>query len=392
MIIHVDMDAFYASVEQLDNPDLKGQCVMVGGTSNRGVVAAASYEARKYGVHSAMPNFQARQKCPDGIFVPPRMSRYKEISGRIMAILKDYSPLVEIVSIDEAYIDITGCTGILGTPLEIARSIKEKVKKKTGLTCSVGMAPVRFLAKIASDLEKPDGLSIIHPDQVKTFIDALVIQKVPGIGKKSTQQLHRLGIRFLGDVKHYPEEMLTKRLGKFGYRLVELSKGIDTTPVSPDSEHKSVSAELTLSHNTMDTDVLKKTLLKQSERVSRELRKLGFKAKVVTLKLKHDDFRQVTRRVTIQSPTQSTKVLYQEAARLLDQYDLAQKVRLVGMGASGFISASEPTQMSLFDQTPAGNPNWEKVDKTLDHIDRKFGKDVVRRASLSGNTNKGSSS
>jgi DNA polymerase IV len=392
MIIHVDMDAFYASVEQLDNPDLKGQCVMVGGTSNRGVVAAASYEARKYGVHSAMPNFQAKQKCPDGIFVPPRMSRYKEISRRVMAILKDYSPLVEIVSIDEAYIDITGCTNILGTPREIARSIKEKVKKETGLTCSVGMAPVRFLAKIASDLEKPDGLSIIHPDQVKTFIDTLVIQKVPGIGKKSTQQLHRLGIRFLGDVKHYPEEMLTKRLGKFGYRLVELSRGIDTTAVSPDSEHKSVSAELTLSHNTMDTDTLKKTLLKQSERVSRELRKLGFKAKVVTLKLKHDDFKQVTRRITIQSPTQSTKVLYQEAARLLDQYGLAQKVRLVGVGASGFISASEPTQMSLFHQTPAHSGNWAKVDKTLDHIDQKFGKDAVHRASLQRSSKKEGSS
>ena len=182
MIIHVDMDAFYASVEQLDNPDLKGQCVIVGGTTNRGVVSAASYEARKFGVHSAMPIFQAKKKCPQGVFVPPRMSRYKAVSQHIMAILKGYSPLVEMVSIDEAYIDIAGCTGLLGSPREIALTIKKKIQAETCLTCSVGIAPVRFLAKIASDLDKPDGLTIIHPEQVNDFIDTLVIQKVPGIG------------------------------------------------------------------------------------------------------------------------------------------------------------------------------------------------------------------
>ena len=392
MIIHVDMDAFYASVEQLDNPDLKGKCVMVGGTTNRGVVSAASYEARKYGVHSAMPIFQAKQKCPQGVFVPPRMSRYKAVSQRILAILKGYSPLVEMVSIDEAYIDITGCTGILGPPREIGLSIKEKIRSETCLTCSVGIAPVRFLAKIASDLDKPDGLTIIYPEQVNDFIDALAIQKVPGIGKKSTQQLNRIGIRFLGNIKHYPKEMLTKRLGKFGHRLIDLSNGIDPTPVSPESEHKSVSSELTLSKNTMDTGYLKQTLLQQSERVSRELRKMGVKAKVITLKLKHDDFKQVTRRITIQSPTQSTNTIYKEAARLLDQYGLAQKVRLVGVGASGFVSAAEPVQMDLFDNSPVGNKNWEKVDKTLDHIGKRFGKGMVRRASLQHESKKKTSS
>jgi len=392
MIIHVDMDAFYASVEQLDNPELKGQCVMVGGTTNRGVVAAASYEARKYGVHSAMPIFQAKKKCPQGVFVPPRMFRYKAISQRILTILKGYSPLVEMVSIDEAYIDIGGCTGILGSPLEIGRNIKEKVRAETCLTCSVGIAPVRFLAKIASDLDKPDGLTIIRPGQVNDFIDALAIQKVPGIGNKSTEQLNRIGIRFLGDIKHYPKEMLTKRLGKFGYRLIDLSNGIDPTPVSPESKHKSVSAELTLSKNTMDTHYLKQTLLQQSERVSRELRKMGVKAKVVTLKLKHDDFKQVTRRITIPSPTQSTNTIYEEAVRLLDQYSLAQKVRLVGVGASGFVSAAEPVQMSIFDKNPVGKRNWEKVDKTIDHIGKKFGKGMVHRASLPDSTDKETSS
>ena len=246
----------------------------------------------------------------------------------------------------------------------------------------MGVAPVRFLAKIASDLDKPDGLTIIHPGQVDDFIDSLAIQKVPGVGKKSTEQLNRIGIRFLGDIKHYPREMLTKRLGKFGHRLKDLSSGIDTTPVSPESEHKSVSSELTLTKNTMDTRYLKQILLQQSERVGRELRKMGVKARVVTLKLKHDDFKQVTRRMTIQSPTQSTNTIYQEAARLLDQYGLAQKVRLVGVGASGFVSAAEPVQMDIFDKSPVGNKNWEKVDKTLDHIGKKFGKGIVHRASL----------
>lgn len=392
MIIHVDMDAFYASVEQLDNPELKGQCVMVGGTTNRGVVSAASYEARKYGVHSAMPIFQARKRCPQGVFVPPRMARYKAVSQNIMAILKRYSPLVEMVSIDEAYIDIAGCTGILGSPREIALSIKKKIQTETCLTCSVGVAPVRFLAKIASDLEKPDGLTIIYPEQVNDFIASLAIQKVPGVGKKATEQLNRLGIRFLGDVKHYPEGMLTKRLGKFGYRLMALSNGVDTTPVSPESEHKSVSSELTLEKDTMDTRYLKQRLLQQSERVSKELRKMGVKAKVVTLKLKHDDFKQVTRRVTIQSPTQSTEVIYKEAVKLLDQYSLGRKVRLVGVGASGFLSAAEPVQMNIFDENRSGNRNWEKVDNTLDHISKKFGKNIVHRASLPGSTDKDSSS
>lgn len=388
MIIHVDMDAFYASVEQLDNPDLKGRCVMVGGTTNRGVVSAASYEARKFGVHSAMPIFQAKKKCPHGVFVPPRMSRYKAVSQRILAILKGYSPLVEMVSIDEAYIDIAGCTAILGTPREIALAIKKKILTETCLTCSVGVAPVRFLAKIASDLDKPDGITMIHPKEVNDFIDALAIKKVPGVGKKSTEQLNRIGIRFLGDIKHYPGEMLIRRLGKFGHRLIDLSNGIDPTPVSPETEHKSVSSELTLAKNTLDTCYLKQTLLQQSERVSRELRKMGVKAKVVTLKLKHDDFKQVTRRMTIQSPTQSTDTIYKEAIRLLDQYGLTRKVRLVGVGASGFVSAAEPVQMDIFSKTQTENKNWEKVDKTLDHIGKKFGKNVVHRASLSDRTEK----
>ena len=182
--LHIDMDAFYASVEKLDDPRLKNKCVIVGGTSSRGVVSAASYEARRYGVHSAMPIFKAKQKCPHGVFVPPRMGRYKEVSKKVMALLKEFSPLVEPVSIDEAYMDITGCRRLFGEPQEIAREIKEKIRDRVQLTCSVGVAPNKFLAKIASDLEKPDGLTVILPDQVSQFVESLAIQKVPGVGKK----------------------------------------------------------------------------------------------------------------------------------------------------------------------------------------------------------------
>jgi len=388
MIIHVDMDAFYASVEMLDNPRLKGQCVIVGGTSNRGVVSAASYEARKFGVHSAMPVFQAKRLCPRGIFIPPRMSRYKTVSRSIMAILKSFTPLVEIVSIDEAYMDLQGSPQTMGTSRDIAAKIKTKIHAQTGLTCSVGMAPVRFLAKIASDLEKPDGLTIIYPAEVPDFIATLEIQKVPGIGKKSTQTLHRLGIRYLGDINRYPREMLQKRLGKWGLRLMNLSRGIDPTPVSTQRDHKSVSAEQTLATNTMDTHFLKQIMLQQSQRVSKQLRKMDVRAKVITLKLKHDDFKQVTRRTTISVPTQSTETIFQEAVSLLEQYQLNQKVRLVGVGASGFISSRQPVQMDIFDAAPRRNRNWEKIDQTLDHISQKFGKKLVDRASLSSDSKK----
>ena len=221
MILHIDMDAFYASVEQLDNPWLKGKCVIVGGTSNRGVVSACSYEARKYGVHSAMPIFQARQRCPDGIFVPTRMARYKEMSKKIMAILRDFSPRIEVVSIDEAYMDISGSRRLQGDPEKVAVDIKNKIKTSLGLTCSVGMAPGKFLAKVASDIDKPDGLTIIWPQDVTDFIRRLPVQKVPGVGKKTYAQLESMGIKTLEDVKKFPEKIILDRLGKFGHRLID---------------------------------------------------------------------------------------------------------------------------------------------------------------------------
>jgi DNA polymerase-4 len=382
MILHIDMDAFYASVEQLDNPRLKEECVIVGGLSNRSVVSAASYEARKFGIHSAMPMFQARQKCPQGIFVRPRMDRYKSVSKKIMSLLREFSPRVEVVSIDEAYVDITGCSRLYGQPHEIAAHIKNKIEDTVNLTCSVGVGPSKFIAKIASDLEKPDGLTILMPEQVPQFLEKMPVYKVPGVGKTTLKQLERMGINTLGDVSKYPEKLLLKRLGKFGRRLMELSTGMDDSPVMPVSRRKSVSSEETLLSDIDDKKVLNNYILEQAASVARQLRKEGVKAKTITLKIKHTDFKQVTRSTTLPVPTQSSETIYQTASMLLNKYRMKTKIRLIGVGASGLRADSAPAQMSLFKDSKSNNGNWEKVDKTVDSITAKYGKDVIKRGSL----------
>ncbi len=382
MILHIDMDAFYASVEQLDDPRLKNKCVIVGGTSNRGVVSAASYEARQFGVRSAMPIYQAKQRCPHGIIVPPRMHRYQEVSKKIMAVLRDFSPLVEPVSIDEAYVDITGCQRLFGEPQEIALEIKRKIKETVNLSCSVGVAPNKFLAKIASEMQKPDGLKLIMPDQVPQFIDSLPIKKVPGVGKKMVLRLELLGIRTLGDVQRLPEKSILKHLGKFGQRLRTLSSGADDSPVTPHAPHKSASSERTLAADTSDIKLLKRYLLSQSEEVAQQLRKMGVRAKTITLKIKDADFKTVTRRTTIAIPTQSSKTIYNCAAQLIDEFKMTKKVRLIGVGTSGFSPTIASVQMGLFDHKEESGDNWEKVDEAMDSISQKFGKDVIGRATL----------
>jgi DNA polymerase-4 len=382
MILHIDMDAFYASVEQLDHPEYKGKCVIVGGQSNRSVVSAASYEARKFGVHSAMPMFQARQKCSGGIIVAPRMARYKEISRIIMNLLKEFTPLLEVVSIDEAYMDLSGSDKLHGDPVDIGTEIKNKILSAVNLTCSVGIAPNKFLAKIASDMNKPDGLTIIQESEVESFVQPLAIRKVPGVGEKTAAQLSRMGVKTLGDVHKFSEEALIKRLGKFGRRLKQLSLGIDTSAVQPDSRHKSISSERTLSADTSDLNKLKVFLLKQSETVAAGLRKEGLRAKTITLKMKTADFKIFTRSRTLNAPTRSSENIYLEAEKLLASFNLTPKVRLIGVGASGLISASVPVQMDLFSQNSAATQTWERVDQTLDSIQQKFGKDAIRRASL----------
>ena len=382
MILHVDMDAFFASVEKLDNPNLTGKCVIVGGLSNRSVVSAASYEAREFGVHSAMPIFRARQKCPQGIFIKPRMHRYKELSRNVMEVLKKYSPVVEQVSIDEAYIDITGCEKLYGEPKEIAFKIKMEIKEKVGLTCSTGIAPSKVLAKISSDINKPDGFFHITHNEVPGFIETLAVQKIPGVGRVVLKKLELLGIRTLGDVKQYPEDVLLKKIGKFGKRLIELSSCIDTSGVKDFSVRKSVSKETTLNEDTNNIEILREHVLKQSENVGRELRTMKVRARTITLKIKDSNHEQITRNITINNPTSSTEIIYREAFSLLDAFKIRKKIRLIGVGTSSLTSEDSPVQMELFNNRGSKTKNWEKVDKAVDNIINKFGKESVKRAVL----------
>ena len=382
MILHVDMDAFFASVEQLDDPSLRGRCVLVGGLSDRGVVAACSYEARKFGIHSAMPMFQARRKCPDAVIVPPQRGRYKELSGRIMATLSQFSPLVEPVSIDEAYLDITGCEKLQGNPEQVAAAVKTAVRAAVDLTCSVGAAPVKFLAKIASDLDKPDGLTVIRPERMMTFIDTLDVKKVPGVGPKMQARLRDMGIRHLGDVRAYPEDLLRRRLGKFGRRLRELSFGRDSARVIPSTAPKSVSSEETLAANTRDRRQLGRCLLKHAEDVARQLRRKRMRARTVILIVRHGDFSRVTRQSALARPSQSAEPIYHRVMKMLESYPLTRDVRLIGAGASGLLPAGTPVQMDMFAAGPESDRNWEKVDRAVDHITERFGRGVIRRASL----------
>jgi len=378
----MDMDAFFASVEQLDNPSLRGKCVVVGG-SHRGVVAAASYEARKYGIRSAMPIFQARQRCPHLVIVAPHRRRYAEISQCVMEILRTFSPLVEPISIDEAYVDITGCARLHGEPRETGRAVKACIKARTKLTCSVGIAPNKFLAKIASDLEKPDGLTLITPDQTAGFIEALPIAKVPGVGPHAQERLAGLGIQSLGQIRRLPEALLVRRLGKFGHRLMALAHGQDDSPVVPESAAKSVSSELTLDRDTTDRNVLACHLLAQSETVARQLRKEAVRARTITLKLKSADFAQHTRSHTLARPVQSSDPIYQTALSLLAAFPLVQPVRLIGTGAGNLQPESMPVQQELFGR-PEENQRgqWEKLDRVLDAITERYGRRSVVRGTL----------
>lgn len=382
MILHVDMDAFFASVEVLDNPQLAGKCVIVGGMSGRGVVSAASYEARRFGVHSALPMYQARQKCPHGIFLKPRGWRYKELSRQVMAILEGFSPLVEPVSIDEAYVDIQGCEQLHGPPEAIGAAIKEKIRKKVGLTCTVGIAPLKFLAKVASDMDKPDGLTFISRAAMPDVLARLPVEKVPGVGGRTRDQLERMGIATLGDLRKYSTEQLSRRLGKYGIRLAELAAGIDHGKVQPVRPVKSISSEETLPADTVDREALESHLLSQAEEVGRQLRKKKLWARTVTLKVKHADFTQVTRQRQLDSTTRASETLFKAACRLLQQYNPRKRVRLIGLGASELCDAAGPVQLSLFDDTAQTNGKWDSVDSAVDAIAERFGPEAVKKARL----------
>lgn len=378
IILHVDMDAFFAAIEAFDHPELKGKPVIVGGLTSRGVVSTASYEARRFGIHSAMPMFQAREKCPAGVFCKVNMPRYKEVSGKIMKILKDFTPLVEPVSIDEAFLDITGMEGLLGDPEKIARQVKERIYSETSLTCSIGIAPNKFLAKVASDLHKPDGLTIIQADRVDTFLAALPVEKIPGVGKKTVEELKRHGIKTTGEIRSFSEHQLEKRFGKFGLRLHELSCGHDSSPVVPSREMKSISAEETLPHDTKDLSLLLKKLRDYADEVAESLRRHGLKGKTISIKIKFSDFTSTTRAKTISRATDTSQVILHTARRLLEDHPLPKKVRLIGLEVSNLSENTGDAQMHLF-PIGADEEREGKIDKAMDDIRGKFGRKVIQR-------------
>jgi len=382
MILHIDMDAFFAAIEQRDNPDLKNKPVIISGNSKRSVVATASYEARKFGIGSAMPVFKAKQLCDHLEIVPGNQKKYQAESKKIMKIISHFSPLMEQVSIDEAYLDITGCKRLFGSFKDIALSIKEEIYNQLALTCSIGIAPIKFLSKIASDMNKPDGLTIIEPSRVKAFIFSLPIQKVPGIGKNSMKSMQLLQIKTLGDIKKYSLLVLTQKFGKMGKRLLELSNGIDKSRVETNYIRKSISSETTLLKDITDFQTIKKIILERSQIVGKTLRKKELVSKNVFIKIKFSDFSQITRSRKLNSLICSSSAIFNEALFLYKKVKLKKKIRLIGVGVTALQDKNTPVQMLLIQDPDNHNKQWESVDSAVDSISEKFGMDIINKASL----------
>lgn len=341
-ILHIDMDAFYASVEQRDDPALKGKPVIVGWAGERSVVCAASYEARKFGVHSAMPASRAKRLCPSGIWLVPDFERYRAVSRDIRAIFERHTPLVEPLSLDEAYLDVTQELTGIPTATETAETIRREIREETHLTASAGVAPNKFLAKIASDWRKPDGCFVIRPHQVAAFLVTLPVRKIPGVGKATEALLHEMKIETVGDLQQFEQSDLTARFGRWGTRLWELARGIDESPVEPSRKRKSWSSE-----NTFSTDVTRDEaadwLREQSQRLWETLDKKSMRGRTVTVKLRTPDFQTATRRLTPPDLPASGDDLARIAITLLDRFDFpaGAKYRLVGVGLSNFLEDDE---------------------------------------------------
>jgi DNA polymerase IV len=378
-ILHVDMDAFYASVEVLDNPALKGKPVIVGGDAKaRGVVSAASYEVRKFGVHSAMPMVTAIRLCPQAVVLPVRMDRYIEVSRRIHEIFDKYTTLVEPVSVDEAFLDVTDSARLYGGVEAVGRAIKAEIKDKLHLTASVGVAPNKFLAKLASDLEKPDGFTVITEENLHDVLDPLDVGKVWGVGKKTEKLLKSKGIATIGQLRKWPVESLRRIVGNYADDLVALASGIDDRQVETGRDAKSVSSEETFATDIANVETLAGVLLGQVEEVAGRLRQDGLRARTITLKLRYGDFRTITRSLTLSEPTDVTQTLWEEARKMLSKWKKQEggPLRLLGFGVSGF-DASQPAQGMLF--ADADQEKQKRLDRAVDDIHRRFGKGSVHR-------------
>ncbi|MBW2095358.1 MAG: DNA polymerase IV [Deltaproteobacteria bacterium] len=381
-IIHLDMDAFYPAVEVLDHPQLKGKPVIVGGINDRGVVSSASYEARNFGVHSAQPMVTARRLCPKGIFLPVRMNRYREVSAQVFEIFHRFTPLVEPLSIDEAFLDVTGSIRLFGQPEAIAQEIKSLIVRETGLTASAGVAPSKFVAKIASDMDKPDGLTVVPPENVRAFLDPLPIEKMWGVGKVTREALGRLGVRTFRDLSRIPLKVLEQRFGKQGLKMHELSLGLDERPVEPGREVKSVGHEETFARDIEDMDEARKEILALSTKVARRMRRKGMQGKTVTLKVKYSDFVQVTRSTTLPHATDDALEIFSNASRLLLDTEAGNRpIRLLGVSLSQLEHPWQEEQLSLFHRENESRKRRD-LNRALDSVFEKHGEKSVRPGSL----------
>ncbi|MHB8958629.1 MAG: DNA polymerase IV [Candidatus Limnocylindrales bacterium] len=378
-ILHVDLDAFFAAVEQRDRPELRGKPVIVGGggPNDRGVVSTASYEARKFGVHSAMPLRTAGRLCPQGIFVPVDGRKYQAESRRVMAILRRFTPQVQPVSIDEAFLDVTGSRALFGDGEAIGWLIKHTVHDETGLTISVGVASTKLVAKVASDLRKPDGLVVVPPGEEAAFLAPLPISRLWGVGEKTAAALAEYGVRTIGDLASLPAEALERRLGKHGASLVARAHGVDPDPVAGGEAAKSIGHEHTFDRDTADREVLERTLLGMADGVAGRLRSSGIRAVTITLKLRDSSFHTITRQTSLEVPADLTEPIFEAARTLLRRELHGQTIRLVGVTASNF---RDREQLAMFDVQE--DPRRVAAAAALDKIRGKYGDRAVTRARL----------
>lgn len=370
------MDAFYASIEVHDNPEFKGKPVIVGGSGNRGVVSAASYEARTYGVHSALPILTARKLCPGGVFLPVRMHRYKEVSDIIQDLFTRFTPLVEPISLDEAFLDVTASKHF-GSGHEIAEAIRKLIKQETGLTASAGVASSKLIAKIASDIKKPDGLTMVPAGNEQTFLAGLPIEKLWGVGKTTRSKLILLGVHTIGDLSRLPEELLINKFGKMGGMMLQSSLGIDTRPVDTERLIKSIGHEETFETDLINQEIIYRQLLELSIRVGKRLRGNHLLGKTISLKVKYNDFQQVSRAATLKIATDDNMTIYREICSLLAKTRACEKpVRLLGVSLSNLESNQEAYQMNLFG-TDERTGKRKRLHQAIDNIEEKFGTSTI---------------
>lgn len=383
-ILHCDLDAFYASVEQLHDPALVGRPVIVGGLGGRGVVAAASYEARTYGVHSAMPMHRARRLCPDGVFLAPRFDAYHDASRSVMAILRSYSPLVEPIALDEAFLDVSGARRRFGPGREIAVAIRERVRRETGLTVSVGVAGTKFLAKLASDRSKPDGLLVIEPGEELAFLHPLPVRSLWGVGPQTQKRLTALGVRTVGDLAALGEDTLVAALGEArGRHLHALAHNVDDRAVEPERAVKSIGHEETFPVDHSDADLLRREVTHLADRTAARLRASGHRGRTVQLKVRYGDFRTITRSRTLAHPTDLAAEIAATARALLDAVDVGPGIRLLGVSIQQLVEDATPLALDLDGGAgPADAGRRAALEDSIDTVRSRFGPDSVRPARL----------